>query len=57
MCWVIVGVIWKIERLEIKKCEMKTLLSGNGSNDRELDALKCEIKKNPLINSSSNMEN
>lgn len=57
MCWVIVGVIWKIERLEIKKCEMKTLLNGNGSNDRELDALKCETKKNPLINSSSNMEN
>lgn len=56
MCWVIVGAIWKIERLEIKKCEMKTLF-GNGSNDRELDALKCEIKKNPLINSSSNMEN
>lgn len=36
---------------------MKTLLNDNGSNDRELDALKCEKKKNPLINSSSNMEN
>lgn len=47
MCWVIVGVIWKIERLEIKKCEMKTLL--NGSNDRELDALKCEIKKKKSV--------
>lgn len=28
---------------------MKTLLNGNGSNDRELDALKCEIKKKKSV--------